>query len=143
MPVCSECGNEFTPHKFSARRTFCYRQKCIDAVERRRNQTKIDRVSQLRRKKDWSEHVRQVKGIGKGNAWKVKTDLFRTCLKCGKRFEVPIDTDWHICPGCQVKNARLREECNDGALGLYSNSIVSDTTLGDGSKRLSRKGPLY
>jgi hypothetical protein len=127
MPICGECQEEFTPKKHCAHREICYKQECIDARESRRNRAKADRASQLRR------------GIGISNVVKRHSDIWRNCLKCGSRFEVPPDTDAHLCLKCSAKNARLAAECNEEALGISCDYHTSGREMGNGGRRAATR----
>jgi DNA-directed RNA polymerase subunit RPC12/RpoP len=125
------CGTEFTPDK-RASRLNC--PGCSAELKAQRKKRSVAKRSQLRKEGKWREHLRLVEGLGTGNAWKTHSGVFRICLDCSKEFEVPIDTDWRICPGCHTKHARLLDECEDEALGISDSSIFSGS-LGNGGRR--------
>jgi hypothetical protein len=134
MPICRECQREFIPKKHAAHREVCYNPECIEAREARNRRTKADKVSRLRHEKRWKAHTCAVHGTGRGNYSKLHSGIFRNCLDCQKRFEVPLETDWYICPGCHAKHTQLLDECNEEALGVASSSFKSDS-LGNGGRR--------
>lgn len=134
MTVCAECGKEFTPNKHAPHREICFNPECKAAREAKWNRSKADKKSALRQAKRWKAHQRTVHGIGKGNASKIHSGLFRKCLDCRREFEVPPDTDDRMCAACHAKHDRLLAECDEEALGV-SDSSISYGSLGNGGRR--------
>jgi hypothetical protein len=118
--VCPDpdCGAEFVP--LTQQRVYCYDPGCKARRVARNNRAKVERVAALKSQGKWQEHLREVCGVGKGTLRhgprpSVKE---RACLKCDRRFPVPITSDDHICGACHQENDVLIAEYTDEALGL-------------------------
>lgn len=113
--TCTECNGVFTQTGKGRARDTCYKESCILARKQRWSRGNMQRVKQMKVEGRWKAHLRQTKGLGRGSA--KLTDIERVCLKCDRKFKVPVDTDWRICPKCHVENDRLLGECEASALG--------------------------
>ena len=117
--LCPICGQEFTPT--DSRRDICYKQACIDARSQEYNLKKSERRRKLKAAGTWKEHIKSVRGTGKGRKGMPHAKT-RKCLGwCGNTFPVPPGTDKHFCLECECKRQALIEDFDESALGLATN----------------------
>jgi hypothetical protein len=118
--VCGECGKTFDTR--GTQREVCYEAACVLARKQKWNQAKVERVRAMKREGQWKQHKKAVRGIGKGGTGELTQ--YRNCLRCLKKFAVPVDTDNRICPDCHELNDLLIHECTDAALGLGKSPVA-------------------
>ena len=135
--TCPECKGVFTPLNRS--REVCYKQECVDSRSQKYNLAKMEKRQAMKAAGEWEEHVKQVKGTGRGRRGKEHSNT-RICLGCDTEFRVQPDTDYHLCDKCHRRNEFLVAEYDESVLGITPGDLTGITALKRDRFHPARKG---